>query len=561
MGKFLKNASFAIIMLSLFLICSCPQPVTPDEGGDEYETLDPNVVTVIEKGATVKTVNPSDKILYALITNFTSSKDYASESLKYVSSDSWDRVRSNNIYEYSLSPNANNTKSSIRSTVKDASLKSAPTIENGKVVWKNFTFNNGKYTKNYKEIYTDTTNKIIYLIDSDKYQDDSAAMVIINYLYNNEGSWTKMPSDLLATLQSKVATVNDTFPNKNYLFNKSETDKGYFFVFMDKFVDRGWSSSVGGYFSSDIYSSDVENTPYAAFYLNTCSSFTGNVDFAETELSLDDNQLLIYQIADNFVKTLAHEYTHYLESDYKHTQKYTNTSSIHFLSEGYANYIAAKGTEDTSFSKLGVYMSELLGGHKIYEPKDSDDVSYGLGHLFFAYIEGKYGADVPSKIMRDDKAVFTAVEAETGKTFGEVYNDFILNLILSGYTSGVSVNGTTYGNMNFAKYKAWDSTNGKYVDEHGFETIYSKVSRTVKQYKDKGTQDTYIKDYDTNESIYNDVKMILENNEGISSKLGEMSFRLVCYPESCPDTLTLTSSSDDVKAYLFYSAKKPLDRV
>ena len=518
---------------------------------DIVDSTGDSVVMLDSANPTASVSCPENQIPYVLITNFTPSETYASEELNYDEStpDSWDKVRSNNIYSYSLYP-SNVSRSVMYSQLNALSVNniSSPEIKDGKVVWNNFSFDDGQYIKNYRELYTDKDNKIIYLLDSTySVSDNSPARKLIDYMYNNPQSDAKMPRDLLLTLQKTVAEPGDSFPNKSYLFNKSATDTGYFFVIMDKFQNRGWPYSVGGYFSSDIYSGKAENVPYAAFYLNTCSSFTGGQDFAEAELSN------FYGCASNFISTLAHEYTHYLESDYKYTKDFANKNSIHFLSEGYANYIAGKGTGDTTFGggKLGIYMSELLGGHKIYEPKDSDDTSYGLGHLFFAYIEDKYGADKPSKIMTDDSKLLLNVEKVTGKKFRDIYEDFILNLIFSGYTGSKTIEGKEYGNMQFAKYTQWNSDIGQYEDVHGFETIFAEVSRNVKKYKDQ------ITDFDTKENIYEDVKMILEGNEGISSEIGEMSFRLVCYPSSLPSSITLTSDSPYIKAYLFYSDKLP----
>lgn len=511
---------------------------------DIVDSTGDSVVMLDSANPTASVSCPENQIPYVLITNFTPSETYASEGLKddTSTSDPWDKVRSNNIYSYSLYP-ANVSRSVMYSQLNALSVNniSSPEIKDGKVVWNNFSFDDGQYIKNYRELYTDKDNKIIYLLDSTySVSDNSPARKLIDYMYNNPQSDAKMPCDLLLTLQKTVAEPGDSFPNKSYLFDKSDTDKGYFFVIMDKFQNRGWPYSVGGYFSSDIYSGKAENVPYAAFYLNTCSSFTGGQDFAATELSN------FYGCASNFISTLSHEYTHYLESDYKHTNAYSNTGSVHFLSEGYANYVAGKGTKDTTFDgKLGIYLSELLGGHKIYEPKDSDDTSYGLGYLFFMYIEEKYGPEMPSKIMMNDNPLLVNVEQETGKKFVEIYNDFILNLIFSGYTGTKTIEGTEYGNMTFANYTYQNK------DMHGFETIFAEVSRNVKNNKD------YITEKDTKENIYEDVKMILEGNEGISSEIGEMSFRLVCYPNGAPNGITLTSNSPFIKAYLFYSDKKP----
>ena len=517
---------------------------------DIVDSTGDSVVMLDSAHPTASVSCPENQIPYVLITNFTPSETYASEGLKddISTSNPWDKVRSNNIYTYSLYP-SNVSESVMYSQLNALSINniSSPEIEDGKVVWNNFSFDDGQYIKNYRELYTDKDNKIIYLLDSTySVSDNSPARKLIDYMYNNPQSDAKMPCDLLLTLQKTVAEPGDSFPNKGYLFDKSDTDQGYFFVIMDKFQNRGWPYSVGGYFSSDIYSGKAENTPYAAFYLNTCSSFTGGQDFAETELSN------FYGCASNFISTLSHEYTHYLESDYKHTNAYSNTGSIHFLSEGYANYVAGKGTKDTTFDgKLGIYLSELLGGHKIYEPKDSDDTSYGLGYLFFMYIEEKYGVTMPGMIMRDDNALLKTVEYMTGEKFADIYNDFILNLIFSGYMGTVNTEGKTYGDMSFAQYTKWNSNVGRYEDVHGFESVYSAVARNVKN------NSTQITDQDTGENIYNDVKMILESGEGISSSLGEMSFRLVCYPNGAPNVITLTSDSPYIKAYLFYSDKLP----
>ena len=115
----------------------------------------------------------------------------------------------------------------------------------------------------------------------------------------------------------------------------------------------------------------------------------------------------------------------------------------------------------------------------------------------------------------------------------------------------VNTEGKTYGDMSFAQYTKWNSNVGRYEDVHGFESVYSAVARNVKN------NSTQITDQDTGENIYNDVKMILESGEGISSSLGEMSFRLVCYPNGAPNGITLTSDSPYIKAYLFYSDKLP----
>lgn len=550
----MKKLTIFIILVSLFLFCSCPTSPKQDPV-IQGPPLDGNSIVVLDSNnPTTRVDKVKDKIPYVLITNFTPSENYASEELAYdtSTSDPWDTVRSNSIYPYSLSTGS--PRSVIRASVNSstASTKSSPQMKGGKVVWNNFIYDDGAYTKNYTELYTDANNKIIYLLDSDKYSvaDDSPAMALIKYMYENTESAAEMDSNLLVKLQRQVAEPNESFPNKNYLFNKSETDTGYFFVLMDRFDERGWGSSVGGYFSSDIYTGESNNTPYAAFHLNTYSSFTGYWDYAETK---SDNIWDYYGVADNFISTLAHEYTHYLESDYKYTKDFTNKNSIHFLSEGYANYIAGKGTGDTTFGggKLGNYMSELLGGHKIYDPKDSDDTSYGLGHLFFAYIEEKNGAEIPSQIMTNDNALLRNVENVTGKKFRDIYEDFILNLIFSGYTGSKTIEGKEYGNMTFANYTKWNSNIGEYEDVHGFETIFAEVSRNVKKNKDQ------ITDFVTGENIYEDVKMILEGNEGVSSEIGEMSFRLVCYPSSLPSSITLTSTSPYIKAYLFYSDKLP----
>ena len=546
----MKKLSLFVILLSLFLLCSCP-PSLKQDPVIQGPPLDGNSIVVLDSNnPTTRVDKVQDKIPYVLITNFTPSETYASEELAYdtSTSDPWDKVRSNNIYSYSLYP-SNVSRSVMYSQLNALSVNniSSPEIKDGKVVWNNFSFDDGQYIKNYRELYTDKDNKIIYLLDSTySVSDNSPARKLIDYMYNNPQSDAKMPRDLLLTLQKTVAEPGDSFPNKSYLFDKSATDTGYFFVIMDKFQNRGWPYSVGGYFSSDIYSGKAENVPYAAFYLNTCSSFTGGQDFAEAELSN------FYGCASNFISTLSHEYTHYLESDYKHTNAYSNTGSVHFLSEGYSNYVAGKGTKDTTFDgKLGIYLSELLGGHKIYEPKDSDDTSYGLGYLFFMYIEEKYGVTMPGMIMRDDNALLKTVEYMTGEKFADIYNDFILNLIFSGYTGTVNTEGKTYGDMSFAQYTKWNSNVGIYEDMHGFESVYSAVARTVKN------NSTQITDQDTGENIYEDVKMILEGNEGISSEIGEMSFRLVCYPSSLPSSITLTSDSPYIKAYLFYSDKLP----
>lgn len=495
-------------------------------------------LTVIEKDQTVNVENKDGKIPYVLITSFTPSETYASEPLR--SSD----TRSNNIYNYSLAPNSVSQKSLYSSvTPRAISSISAPEMKNGKVVWNNYMFarNGQTYYVNYKELYTDTSNKIIYLISNNYPVDEgSRAREIIDCMYSDPNSNTKMQPDMLLTLQKSVATPSDTFPNKSYLFDKSETDRGYFFIMIDRFSERGYGNGTLGYFDGGIYTGNAKNTPYASFFLDTgIYGFDGNG----------------YQegYASNIISTLSHEYTHYLENDYKNTNNNESISSIHFLSEGYANYNAAKGMKNES-SLSPDYLKEMLHLCKIYDPKDRDDTNYGLGHLFFLYIEEKYGIDMPGRIMTNDNTMFKTVENAIGKKFGEIYGDFILNLILSGYTNTAVINGEKYGNMSFAKYLS------QYGDGemHAFEEEYSSAASSAKSYKNQGKEGLYAYDYVTGENIYEDVKMILDPNEGIESVLGEMSFRLVCYPNGAPSTLTLKSDSLFIKAYLFYSNKNPL---
>lgn len=502
----------------------------------EIYTVDVNGedIITIENGKTVSVETQDGKIPYVLITNFTPSKTYASEPLR--SSD----TRSNNIYNYSLTPN-NVSQTSLYSSVmpRVISTVSSPRMENGKVVWNNYSFNNGKFKVNYKELFTDTNNKIIYLIDGDKYSvsEDSRAREVIDYLYSGPDALARMAPDLLITLQRNVAPPSDNFPNKAYLFDKSETDKGYFFVMIDRFEDRGESISTLGYFRRDIYLGDAENMPYASFFLNSNYGF-------DDEKGKDLRSDVL-----GFISSFAHEYTHYLESDYKNVNNYEDIASIHFLSEGYANYVSSRGTKDASAVDIDS-IAQMLVYLKIYEPKNRENVSYSLGHLFFLYIEEKYGEDMPRKIMTDDKSVFKAVEYQTGKTFGEVYNDFILNLVFSGYTGTVNVNGTKYGDKDFAKYKL-TNYDGRYINNHAFEYVYSDEAAYTKNHPKRA------KDMNTKEDIYDDIKMILDANEGLTSVLGEMSFRLVCFPNGEPSTLTLTSDSPFIKAYLFYSDKIP----
>lgn len=524
---------------------------------------DGDEITVIEKDQTVNVENKDGKIPYVLITNFTPSKTYASEPLK-TDLNEYTTVRSNNVYNYSLSPNSVSPQTYSRKIAlfSDSSEStpvqklSAPHMENGKVVWNDFAYeldDNQIYKINYKEVYTDKDNKIIYMLDSDKYSvgDDAPVRTVINYMYNKSDILKQgavIQPDLLLTLQKNVATPSEIFPNKAYLFDKSETDRGYFFVMMDKFQNRGWSASTGGYFSPDIFSGRSLNAPYGIFYLNTCSSFTGKNDFAETVTRNASG------IAKNFINIFSHEYTHYLEKDYKFTKEYENTNSLLFLTEGYANYNAGKATKDATFgNRLEIYLSEMLANHKIYDPKDADHTSYGLGHLFFLYLEEKYGEDMPGRIMTDDKPVFKAVEDQIGKTFGEIYNDFILDLVFSGFTDTVNINGKKYGNTSFANY-----TSADYGEHNGFVNTFTDASTNIKNKKETGNA---IIDSETKEDIYEDVKMILGADEGITSVLGEMSFRLVCYPNGAPSTLTLTSDSPFIKAYLFYSDKIPQENL
>ena len=389
--------------------------------------------------------------------------------------------------------------------------------EYGNITWDGmYVYDNDKpEQKDMKEILNsediitgrDYDNGLLYIIDK-KVSDKDLEMVneILNCLYYDEDSL--MEDNYLEKEQEMLKTK----PSEKYLFPMKDSEENNHRLFTIAIYDFN-EEDIGtlGYFSSEPYNSQSSRNAYAAFYMNL-SSIRNNYNESGAKAA-----------AESFLKTFAHEYTHYLQVDRKHNTAYMETIDLaHFLEEGIADYISLKQNglferEHGAYNEEQGYINMMFHNSKTYHPRcqEYQICNYGIGCMFWSYIEEKYqdygGMDVVINLTRQDTDTLEAVERELKKPFNEVYEDFMLEII--------------------AEALGVDEINGIKRDMK-FPELYE-----VKRIYDEAI--TYTNDADKTDMNVN---------------LGPMSFSIIRYYDKLPNSLTFASESADAKCYLVYLA-------
>ena len=458
----------------------------------------------IENGETV-TINKEDCTVYSIVTNFMSgystSKEYEGDEFKVeatvINDITWSRSRN------------------LSSTYSAINISKPYQDEYGNITWDGmYVYDNDKpEQKDMKEILNsediitgrDYDNGLLYIIDKNV-SDNDLEMVneILNCLYYDEDSL--MEDNYLEKEQEMLKTK----PSEKYLFPMKDSKGNKHKLFTIAIYDFN-EEDIGtlGYFSSEPYNSQSSRNAYAAFYMNL-SSIRNNYNESGAKAA-----------AESFLKTFAHEYTHYLQVDRKHNTAYMETIDLaHFLEEGIADYISLKQNglferEHGAYNEEQGYINMMFHNSKIYHPRcqEYQICNYGIGCMFWSYIEEKYqdygGMDVVINLTRQDTDTLEAVERELKKPFNEVYEDFMLEII--------------------AEALGVDEINGIKRDMK-FPELYE-----VKRIYDEAI--TYTNDADKTDMNVN---------------LGPMSFSIIRYYDKLPNSLTFASESADAKCYLVY---------
>lgn len=458
----------------------------------------------IENGETV-TINKEDCTVYSIVTNFMSgystSKEYEGDEFKVeatvINDITWSRSRN------------------LSSTYSAINISKPYQDEYGNITWDGmYVYDNDKpEQKDMKEILNsediitgrDYDNGLLYIIDKNV-SDNDLEMVneILNCLYYDEDSL--MEDNYLEKEQEMLKTK----PSEKYLFPMKDSEGNNHRLFTIAIYDFN-EEDIGtlGYFSSEPYNSQSSRNAYAAFYMNL-SSIRNNYNESGAKAA-----------AESFLKTFAHEYTHYLQVDRKHNTAYMETIDLaHFLEEGIADYISLKQNglferEHGAYNEEQGYINMMFHNSKTYHPRcqEYQICNYGIGCMFWSYIEEKYqdygGMDVVINLTRQDTDTLEAVERELKKPFNEVYEDFMLEII--------------------AEALGVDEINGIKRDMK-FPELYE-----VKRIYDEAI--TYTNDADKTDMNVN---------------LGPMSFSIIRYYDKLPNSLTFASESADAKCYLVF---------
>ena len=467
--------------------------------------------TNIENGETVK-INKDSGVLYSVVTNFMSgystSEEYEGDSFKS------NATVTNNL-DWSESRSLSRATSAIN-------ISKPTQNEKGVITWNGMYVYHGDNPeqRDMKDIIDidndyiisgrDYDNGLLYLIDQEATEDDLKMVnEILNVLYYS-GDESLMPNDYLDNEQALLKTK----PNEKYLFTMKDDNKEkhkLFTIAIYDFKDEG----MLGYFSSALYNTSSSRNGYAAFYMNL-SSIRRDYEKSGAKVA-----------AESFLKTFAHEYTHYLQVDRKYNDAYTQTVDLaHFLEEGLADYISLKQNglfdqKDGAYKEEHVYIQNMFSSSDSYHPRSKEEnvANYGVGCMFWSYIEEKYadygGMEVIVNLMRQDTDTLEAVERELKKPFNEVYEDFMLEVIAEALGTN-EINGIKR--------------------EMKFPELYD-----VKKIFNEATQ------------IEEDSSYTIDVTKSeMDVELGPMSFSIVRY-EKIPTKLTFTSDSAEAKCYLVYT--------
>lgn len=188
-----------------------------------------------------------------------------------------------------------------------------------------------------------------------------------------------------------------------------------------RFLITDMESSVIGYFYPiDKYSnstgvladSGLKSNESDMLYIST-AIFT-----ADSEASIED-----------VIGTLCHEFQHMVFFDERERRgffAYTNMDK--FVSEGLAMWTEAYCGYP---GNLDNYIEAYLGIASQTSVFSDEFEVYGLGSLFFLYFEQVYGLDAISRLVETPETSIWLIEAATGKSFKEIFDDFALTVLFT----------------------------------------------------------------------------------------------------------------------------------
>ncbi|MGN0907849.1 MAG: hypothetical protein ACI4NM_11945 [Bullifex sp.] len=375
----------SVILCTVLVLVSCgnnaPQP-SPEKKGDE--------VTHKIDGAEIS----AGKDAYVLITNFATG--YSAGG--YEGDD--------HLWSYTVTSDTAGSRA--------AGDVSNPYNDDGVWYWDNVYISSKTERKSVDTTeltdLRDETNGIIWFLD-DTLGDYSRKKVI---------NTVQSLLSLGLNLRLEEETLHVT-PSSEYLID----GKYLPIIFYDFGEER---KNTFAYFWSHVYTKNSRRNSAAAIFVNT-SKLSSNPDTAAARLKY----------------TLSHEYVHLLHADWKYVDggEYENKTLVHFFYEGLANYVADKETGADLYTRQGTYVRNMFRNMNYYHPLSSaySNSDYGVGSMFFHYVEKKYGAEKCEAIMKADSKNLTGAESVLGLPFEKVYENFMLHLVQSVSKDDIVIEG------------------------------------------------------------------------------------------------------------------------
>lgn len=386
-----------IIWVLLFAVASCslspdPSPGTTDPIPARPAGLDEKILKVdagrkLEDGGSLVLDVPEGKSVYTLTVCFPENYNTSAENDDYETA-------------FTLKAEYPGSRSLARTFLQSSNEVKPPDWTDVGILVKDEPEESEWYYTDAKGIYTDETNRIRFYADDSIYEEENPLWKALI------AELKKSPNPLATELLVKERRMFG-------LNHPTDTDKdGYFRVLIHSFGEQ--ATTTNGWFRA----SDLGN--YSK------SNHSDMVYFNYDVLERNFEYLGIEDTAEKFASTIAHEYFHYLQRDFKERQGYRTKNTMHFFSEGGANYAALSATGKV----IGSTSSNLLSGIKLmktYHPLTQDGklANYGVGAMMMSYMEEKFGSVVVERLVKLEGNMVQPIEEATGISFTTLYRDFV----------------------------------------------------------------------------------------------------------------------------------------
>ncbi len=424
-------------------------------------------------------------------------------------------------------------------------------------------YGNDVAVKDITYLGSNETNKLLFFIENEAKAHGETGLEQYD---DADGKFRTEKLDydyIIGKLSEMFSTERLKEEREKYGLSEYDVDEtGYFHVIFSDFGDQqaryngGFSASgtVGVYYNSHIRDYDVDFNPQSneadMFFVNTRYLEYVTLNFSQylheeyTEAKLNgteyaDPNYFVDKACKEICKTFIHEYFHYL-MDANIYQKTEETGGLGpgplFWAEGTAESASFLLTEPEKDGNLGfisywINMANSVGPEINGSTEEDSSISYAVAPMFFIYIKETLGNDVLVKFanyVESTDDLNTIVKNVTGKTFSELYRDYLLHLFAS--VAGDSVYATPLSYTG-----DWSLSNESLFN-------YDEESQTKGRYFNAVVEDSSNANANYNENT------IIENGN-VTIKDGCISF---IKWKDLPNKIKITSDASNLEAYVLY---------